>query len=191
MLLVPSAFGGQDAPAQLNKVAVYINAAGSDSAGNQLVYAVREEIRRSSGLVIHSSKSTAAYVLEIITLEGGGDYPGHSTIYSYVIAVPLTAGGTNRIFIPPWSSPSDPERRRGSVLSAFKRAHPCPSTGKRAGPCPGWAMDHVIPLACRGVDALVNIQWLPTAMWREKSKWERKIYLRPGDAPTEYCKRRR
>jgi len=49
-------------------------------------------------------------------------------------------------------------------------------------------MDHVIPLACGGGDAIQNLQWLPTAAWREKSKWERKIYLRPGDKASSYCK---
>ena len=86
-----------------------------------------------------------------------------------------------------YSTPSKPEARRGSVLSAFKRAHPCPASGARAGPCPGWILDHVIPLACGGGDAVLNLQWLPTAIWREKSRWERKIYRRRGDAPTAYC----
>lgn len=57
------------------------------------------------------------------------------------------------------------------------------------GPCQGWIMDHVIPLACGGGDVVINLQWLPTALWREKSKWERKIYLSPGQAPTRYCGR--
>jgi len=89
------------------------------------------------------------------------------------------------------STPSKPESRRGSVLVAFKRLHPCPSTGKREGPCEGWVMDHVIPLACGGADAVANLQYLPTAMWREKSRWERKIYLRAGNKPTLYCKAER
>lgn len=87
-----------------------------------------------------------------------------------------------------WSEPSNPEARRGAVLLAFKRAHPCPANGVRVGPCPGWVMDHVIPLACGGGDAVINLQWLPVAMWREKSKWERKIYRRQGDKPTAYCR---
>jgi len=41
-------------------------------------------------------------------------------------------------------------------------------------------MDHVIPLACGGGDAVINLQWLLTAMWREKAKWERRIYLESG-----------
>ncbi len=86
-----------------------------------------------------------------------------------------------------WSDPSIHEPRHSDVLSAFKRAHPCPATGASAGPCAGWVLDHVIPLACGGADAVFNLQWLPTAMWREKSKWERRIYLSPGQAATAYC----
>ena len=37
--------------------------------------------------------------------------------------------------------------RRADVLVAFKKAHPCPSTGKTTGACAGWQMNHVIPLA--------------------------------------------
>lgn len=33
--------------------------------------------------------------------------------------------------------------RRADVLAAFKKAHPCPATGKTSGACPGWGMDHV------------------------------------------------
>jgi len=35
-----------------------------------------------------------------------------------------------------WSTPGQPEARHSGVLAAFKRAHPCPSTGASAGPCP-------------------------------------------------------
>src|SRR6266496_3236711 len=36
---------------------------------------------------------------------------------------------------------------------AFKKQHPCPSTGKSYGACPGWVIDHVIPLKRGGLDA--------------------------------------
>lgn len=66
------------------------------------------------------------------------------------------------------------------VLALFKLEHPCPSTGRASGICPGWIMDHVIPLACGGRDAIENLQWLPKPMWAAKSKWERKVYSRSG-----------
>lgn len=67
------------------------------------------------------------------------------------------------------------------VLAEFRRLYPCPSTGRRAGACPGWAIDHVIPLACGGCDAVVNLQWLPVeiksaAGTLPKDRWERRIY---------------
>lgn len=66
--------------------------------------------------------------------------------------------------------------RRADVLSAFRKMWSCPSTGSKTGACPGWYMDHVIPLSCGGIDAVTNLQWLPEATWRDKSKWERKVY---------------
>jgi len=49
----------------------------------------------------------------------------------------------------------DPEQR-----AAFRRDHPCPSTGKTRGACPGYEVDHVKPLACGGADDPGNMQWL-------------------------------
>jgi hypothetical protein len=54
--------------------------------------------------------------------------------------------------------------RRADVRNAFRRAHPCPVTGLASGACPGWSIDHVIPLACGGCDAVSNLQWLPNAL---------------------------
>lgn len=71
--------------------------------------------------------------------------------------------------------------RRADVLAAFKRIHPCPSTGKTTGACPGWQMNHVIPLACSGIDAVSNLSWQPTVSktcWQDwcQDRFERKIY---------------
>ena len=41
----------------------------------------------------------------------------------------------------------------------FKKAHPCPSTGKSSGACPGYVIDHVMPLKRGGRDAPDNMQW--------------------------------
>lgn len=75
-------------------------------------------------------------------------------------------------------------KRRADVLAAFKRAHPCPSTGATSGACPGWAMDHVIPLACGGRDEVSNLQWLPKSIKSAagtypKDRWELKINCQP------------
>ena len=77
-------------------------------------------------------------------------------------------------------TPAGVIKRSTAVIAAFQKLHPCPSTGAHIGACPGWAVDHVIPLACGGVDAVYNMQWLPDqvkscAVWC-KDRWERKIY---------------
>jgi hypothetical protein len=71
--------------------------------------------------------------------------------------------------------------RSRAVLAEFRRLYPCPSTGLIHGSCPGWAIDHVIPLACGGCDAVVNLQWLPLPIKSAsgtlpKDRWERRIY---------------
>lgn len=83
--------------------------------------------------------------------------------------------------------------RSSAVLRAFKKIHPCPSTGLSTGACPGWSIDHVVPLACGGCDAIYNLQWLPndqksTAGDHAKDRFERKIYAAPFPIEgTEAC----
>lgn len=70
--------------------------------------------------------------------------------------------------------------RRMDVLVAFRDLYPCPATGEKRGACPGWAIDHVIPLAVGGCDAVRNLQWLPVELkscaGNCKDRWEREIY---------------
>jgi hypothetical protein len=56
----------------------------------------------------------------------------------------------------------------------FQREHPCPSTGRTTGARPGYWKDRVVPLACRGPDAVSNMQWQTIADARAKDRWERK-----------------
>lgn len=74
--------------------------------------------------------------------------------------------------------------RSSTVLKHFQQIHPCPSTGLPTGACPDWAIDHVIPLASGGCDAVINLQWLPNSIKRtsdpdNKDRWERKINATP------------
>ena len=74
-------------------------------------------------------------------------------------------------------------KRSSTVLTHFKRIHPCPSTGLRTGSCPGWSMDHIIPMAVGGCDTVWNLQWLPNEIKSAagefpKDRWERKVYLK-------------
>lgn len=74
--------------------------------------------------------------------------------------------------------------RSSTVIRAFRRIHPCPSTFMISGACPNWNIDHVIPRACGGRDAVSNMQWLPGSIKRtsdtdNKDRWERKVYCYP------------
>ena len=73
--------------------------------------------------------------------------------------------------------------RRADVLVEFRRLYACPATGRHTGPCKGWAIDHVIPLAVGGCDAVRNLQWLPNKIKSCsgtvcKDRWERKVYAK-------------
>ena len=73
--------------------------------------------------------------------------------------------------------------RRADVLVEFRRLYACPVTGQHTGACKGWAIDHVIPLAVGGCDAVRNLQWLPNKIKSCagtvcKDRWERKVYAR-------------
>lgn len=78
-------------------------------------------------------------------------------------------------------------KRSTTVLRYFQIRHPCPSTGLKTGPCPDWAMDHVIPLACGGCDAVFNLQWFPNELKSgkglDKDRWERKVYAADPPIP--------
>lgn len=73
---------------------------------------------------------------------------------------------------------SSAEPRSRPALAEFKRAHPCPATGSK-GACKGYVVDHVVPLACGGVDAPTNMQWQTTADAKAKDRIERKGCQKP------------
>jgi hypothetical protein len=50
------------------------------------------------------------------------------------------------------------QRQRAPIL-AFRKGHPCPSTGRLTGSCPGYVVDHKYPLCAGGADAPENMQW--------------------------------
>ena len=63
--------------------------------------------------------------------------------------------------------------RSRTEIARFKRMHHCPATGAASGPCRGWVIDHKIPLACGGPDAVRNMQWQTAADGKAKDRWER------------------
>ena len=70
--------------------------------------------------------------------------------------------------------------RDAGVIREFKALHPKPASDLLPAPCNIWQVDHIIPLACGGCDAVSNLQWLPTCLKTTKvlgkDRWERKIY---------------
>jgi hypothetical protein len=66
------------------------------------------------------------------------------------------------------------EHRSASIKREFQLAHPCPATGLTNGACPAYVRDHIVPLACRGPDAVSNLQWQTIRAARAKDKWETK-----------------
>lgn len=80
--------------------------------------------------------------------------------------------------------------RSTKTVNAFKMAWACPVTGKHTGACTGWAIDHIVPLDCGGVDAVWNMQWLPDSTKSakgpfSKDHFERRVY--GGHAISQGC----
>lgn len=63
-------------------------------------------------------------------------------------------------------------RRDQAAVREFKRAHPCPATGRSSGRCPGWIVDHVIALCDGGSDTPSNMQWQTAAEAKAKDRTE-------------------
>ena len=71
--------------------------------------------------------------------------------------------------------------RSTKAINAFKKAWACPSTKLHTGACAGWAIDHIVPLDCGGIDAVWNMQWLPDQIKSAqgaftKDHFERRVY---------------
>jgi hypothetical protein len=65
--------------------------------------------------------------------------------------------------------------RSPAIKAEFRKANPCPATGRKTGACPGWEVDHRQALVCGGADTVDNLQWLPVAEHREKTRAEVKL----------------
>lgn len=69
--------------------------------------------------------------------------------------------------------------RSAQAVSEFRKANPCPATGKVRGACPGWQVDHITPLKCGGADRPENMQWLTANDHKAKTAREAKSCRRP------------
>jgi hypothetical protein len=65
--------------------------------------------------------------------------------------------------------------RSAAAKAEFKRAHPCPSTGKSRGACPGYVVDHIQPLCAGGPDRPDNMQWQTVSDAKAKDREERRL----------------
>lgn len=72
-------------------------------------------------------------------------------------------------------NPDGTIHRSAAVISAFRKTHPCPSTGFTTGACPGWAINHNCPIACGCVDAVWNMSWMRNDVKKIVDGYERKI----------------
>jgi hypothetical protein len=64
---------------------VEINSTSNDTAGQRLVFSVKEGVRRSSSLVLELDQNKARMQVNIVTLDQDPRNPGYSTVYSVVI----------------------------------------------------------------------------------------------------------
>ena len=55
---------------------------------------------------------------------------------------------------------------------AFRKSHPCPSTGKSHGACPGYVIDHMQALKHGGADDSYNMQWQNVDAAKSKDRWK-------------------
>ena len=63
-------------------------------------------------------------------------------------------------------------KRSTRAKDAFKRSHPCPTTGRTTGACPGYVVDHIRALKHGGADSASNMQWQSVAAAKAKDKVE-------------------
>ncbi len=61
-------------------------------------------------------------------------------------------------------------KRSETAKQDFRKANPCPSTGKTRGACPGFEIDHRQPLAKGGRDSATNMQWLSKEQHKQKTR---------------------
>ncbi len=69
---------------------------------------------------------------------------------------------------PKKGAPPAPTARPSSAKENFRKANPCPSTGRSSGSCPGYEVEHMNPPACGGADSPGNMQWVPASATRKK-----------------------
>lgn len=110
----------------------------------------------------------------------------HRIVFALIaLMTPAAQAQTDPRFIGEPARYADGTIKRSQYQRAlFVQMYPCPATGETSGTCSGWQVDHVIPLACGGIDAPINMQWLPIAIKSCalssglpcKDRFERRVY---------------
>jgi hypothetical protein len=79
--------------------------------------------------------------------------------------------------------------RRSDVVTAYKKIHPCPTTGLYgAGTCPDNSLNHIMPLACGGCDSVGNLMYMRNDVKKIVDGYERQISaLDPPIEDTAAC----
>lgn len=67
------------------------------------------------------------------------------------------------------------DARDRAHVRAFRKANPCPATGKASGACHGFVVDHVVPLCGGGADNPRNMQWQSYSDSLIKDRDERRV----------------
>lgn len=80
-------------------------------------------------------------------------------------------------------------KRRAAVITAYKKDHPCPSTGLYGeGTCENYSLNHTIPLACGGCDSVSNLSYMRNDVKKIVDSYEREISaLNPPIDDTAAC----
>lgn len=94
LLLVVNGF----ALAQSAKMHVFLDSTAEDTQGARLVYAVKEQIRRSSSMQLSDTEKTSVFQLHLITMDP--DQRNVQTIYSFAVTLAnLSASGFFPLYI--------------------------------------------------------------------------------------------
>lgn len=102
-----------------------------------------------------------------------------------VAAIMLWAGGVLAVECTPYAdcryqgaplrNADNSIHRDYKVIAAYRKLHPCPSTGLYTGACPNWALNHNCSIACGCVDAVWNLSWMRNDVKKIVDGYERKI----------------
>jgi len=109
-----------------------------------------------------------------VVSHSSGRSSGGTRPHSHSYHTPQSPSGTHRKNYSQ-TAPRDNRghiQRSGKAKDAFKKSHPCPSTGKSSGACPGYVIDHVKPLKRGGADTPSNMQWQTKEAAKQKDKVE-------------------